>query len=107
MECVPTVNFMYQWLVLEKDYIHVLTVEKWLNNTSMAQLNMYLWAMARIKFKEIVIRDKPKKRPGRHKKRRNKHEKRQLAKYKKLEEQSQKRKKQNVLMDMQKHVRRR
>ena len=54
MECAPTVNFMYQWLVLEKDYIHVLTVEKWLNNTSMAQLNMYLWAMARIKFKEIV-----------------------------------------------------
>ena len=83
MECAPTVNFMYQWLVLEKDYIHVLTVEKWLNNTSMAQLNMYLWAMARIKFKEIVLRDKPKKRPGRHKKRRNKHEKRQQKKRKK------------------------
>ena len=39
--------------------------------------------MARIKFKEIVLRDKPKKRPGRHKKRRNKHEKRQQKKRKK------------------------
>jgi hypothetical protein len=39
--------------------------------------------MARIKFKNIVVRDKPKKRPGRHKKRRNKHEKRQQKKQKK------------------------
>ena len=39
--------------------------------------------MAKIKFKEIVVREKPKKRPKRHKKRRNKQEKRQQKKRKK------------------------
>jgi hypothetical protein len=39
--------------------------------------------MARIKFKNIVVREKPKKRPGRHKKCRNKQEKRQQKKQKK------------------------
>ena len=33
--------------------------------------------MARIKFKNIEVRAKPKKRPGRHKKRSTKQEKRQ------------------------------
>ena len=36
--------------------------------------------MAKKKFKEFVPRDKPKKRPGRHKKRLNKYEKRQRKK---------------------------
>ena len=36
--------------------------------------------MARIKFKDFVARDKPKKRPGRHKKNLNKSEKRQRKK---------------------------
>ena len=36
--------------------------------------------MAKQKFKDFIPRDKPKKRPGRHKKNRNKHEKR-MGKY--------------------------
>tara|TARA_Y100001937_G_C6846128_1_gene209980 strand:- start:345 stop:458 length:114 start_codon:yes stop_codon:yes gene_type:complete len=36
--------------------------------------------MARIKFTNFVPRDKPKKRPGRHKKNLNKSEKRQQKK---------------------------
>jgi len=37
--------------------------------------------MARIKFKNFVPREKPKKRPRRHKKNLNKHEKRSFKKY--------------------------
>jgi len=37
--------------------------------------------MARIKFLNFTPRDKPRKRPGRHKKRLNKHEKRSYKKY--------------------------
>ena len=39
--------------------------------------------MAKQKFTHFIPRDKPKKRPGRHKKSRNKHEKRQQKKQKK------------------------
>ena len=39
--------------------------------------------MAKQKFTHFVPRDKPKKRPGRHKKSRNKHEKRQQKNQKK------------------------
>ena len=38
--------------------------------------------MAR-KFKDFVVRDKPRKRPGRHKKRLNKNEKRDYKPYNK------------------------
>lgn len=37
--------------------------------------------MAKQKFVHFVPRDKPPKRPGRHKKRLNKHEKRSYKKY--------------------------
>ena len=37
--------------------------------------------MARIKFKDFVQRDKPKKRPRVHKKQKNKSEKRSFKKY--------------------------
>ena len=39
--------------------------------------------MARIKFKTFTPRDKPRKRPGRHKKNLNKSEKRSYKKYNK------------------------
>jgi len=37
--------------------------------------------MARIKFLNFTPRDKPRKRPGRHKKNLNKHQKRSYKKY--------------------------
>jgi len=37
--------------------------------------------MARINFKNFIVREKPKKRPGVHKKRKNKSEKRSSKKY--------------------------